>query len=70
MDRRKYLETRLGANRKERELKEAKYVDSFNKHAQYMGNGVYTWRGILSDDTRELFLMGVLRQENISFIEV
>jgi len=70
MERIKYLETRLGATRKEREAKEAKYQENFNKYARYMGNGVYSWFGILCDDTRELFLMGVLRKENISFIEV
>jgi len=51
MERIKYLETRLGATRKEREAKEAKYQENFNKYARYMGNGVYSWMGILSDDT-------------------
>jgi hypothetical protein len=65
----KYLEGRLGKTAKERKAIEDKYFDRFSKYATYKGNGVYEWRGILSTDTRELFLMGALRQENISFKE-
>lgn len=64
-----YLESRLGKTKAEREKIETKYREKFDKYAQYMGNGVYSWRGILSTDTRELFLMGVLRQEGITYKE-
>lgn len=63
----KYLEGRLGKTKKQREIIEAKYQSSFERFAQYLGDGVYTWRGIYSNDTRKLFLMGVLRQEGITF---
>jgi hypothetical protein len=49
---------------------EKKYTESFGKYAQYNGNGVYSWRGIVATDTRELFLMGVCRQEKIEFEEI
>lgn len=48
-----------------REELEEKYEDNFNKFARYMGNGVYTWKGIHAVDTRQLFLLGILAQENI-----
>jgi hypothetical protein len=32
-----------------------------------MGNGIYQWMGLFSTDTRELFLMGILALEGISF---
>jgi hypothetical protein len=44
-----------------------KYFDKFSKYATYSGNGVYQWYGILSTDTRELFLMGCLHCEKIPF---
>ena len=47
-----------------------KYFPSFSKYAQYMGNGVYSYRGILSTDTRELFLMHCLRELGINYEEV
>jgi len=68
-DRIKYLESRLGKTKAEREKLEKKYQSNFEKYARYMGNGVYTWKGIYTNDTRELFLMGVLRQEGITFKE-
>lgn len=47
-----------------------KYYDNFSKYAQYMGNGVYSYRGILSTDTRELFLLTSLRQLGITYKEI
>ena len=49
---------------------EKKHFDNFSKYAQYHGNGVYSWRGIVATDTRELFLMGICRIENIEFEEI
>jgi hypothetical protein len=63
-DRIAYLEKRLGENRV---ALEKKHENNFAKYSRYLGNGVYEWRGINATDTRELFLMGVLRIENISF---
>lgn len=48
---------------------ETKYWSNFKKYATFMGNGVYQWKGILANDTRTLFLMGVLRSERIDFKE-
>lgn len=48
---------------------EKKYRPNFEKHAQYMGNGVYGWKGLLASNPRELYLLGVLRSENIKFEE-
>lgn len=62
----KYLESKLPTGLDY----EGKYYDNFAKYARYMGNGVYTWRGIHATDTRELFLMGVLRMEKVEFKEV
>ena len=47
-----------------------KYFPSFSKYAQYMGNGVYSYRGIVSTDTRELFLMYCLREMKINYEEI
>ena len=44
-----------------------KYGKNFDKYARYMGNGVYSWKGLMATDTRELFLIGVLRSEGIEF---
>ena len=48
---------------------ENKYFPKFEKQAAYLGNGVYSIpaTNIYSTDTRELFLMFVAAQENISF---
>lgn len=46
-----------------------KFYDKFSKYAQYMGNGVYSYRGIHSTDTRELFIMTSLRQLDIKYKE-
>ena len=46
-----------------------KYGKNFDKYARYMGNGVYSWKGLMTADTRELFLIGVLRSEGITFKE-
>lgn len=46
---------------------EAKYHDTFDKRAGYLGNGVYTINGNYSHDTRELFLMFVAQQEQVPF---
>lgn len=48
---------------------EKKYGENFNKYARYMGNGVYSWKGLVATDTRELFLIGILRSEGIKFKE-
>lgn len=47
-----------------------KYSDSFSKYAVYLGNGVYSWRGIVSTDTQELYMLVVLRCEGIDFEEI
>jgi hypothetical protein len=44
-----------------------KYFDKFSKYARYLGNGVYTIDGIVSTNTRELFLMYCLFREKIQF---
>jgi hypothetical protein len=44
-----------------------KYGKNFDKYARYMGNGVYSWKGLMATDTRELFLIGVLRSETVKF---
>lgn len=44
-----------------------KYFAQFTQEAVYLGNGVYTWDGIYSNDTAELFTMGVLRREGVPF---
>jgi len=46
---------------------DSKYGDNFNKYARYMGNGVYSWKGIHATDTRILFLTGVLISEKVHF---
>lgn len=38
---------------------EKKHWNSFEKQSRYVGNGIYSWRNILSTDTRELFLLGI-----------
>lgn len=62
----KYLESRFPKGEARQEL-EAKYQKQFKKYAFYMGNGIYQWMGLFSTDTRELFLMGILALEGISF---
>jgi hypothetical protein len=47
-----------------------RFFRNFSKYAQYMGNGVYSYRGILSNDTRELFLMTSLLQLKIPYKQV
>ena len=61
----KYLESLLP-----KDLNTDKYYENFTKYACYMGNGVYSWRGLQSTNTRDLFLMGVLKQEKISYKEI
>ena len=46
---------------------EPKYRKEFEKFARYLGNGIYSWMGIYSNDTRELWLMGVLAREGIEY---
>lgn len=58
-----YLESKLP---KELDY-DKKYGENFNKYSRYMGNGVYTWKGVLATDTRELFLLGVLKSEGVDF---
>ena len=65
MNRTEYLESKLPKGLDV----EKKYGDTFNKYARYMGNGVYSWGGDVATDTRELFLIGILRRENIKFKE-
>jgi hypothetical protein len=62
----KYLESLVPKNIDINE----KYYDNFSKYAQYMGNGVYSYRGILSTNTRELFLLTSLRQLGITYKEI
>jgi len=47
-----------------------RFYDNFSKYAQYMGNGVYSYRGILSTDIRELFLMTSLLQLEIPYKQI
>lgn len=47
-----------------------RFYDNFSKYAQYMGNGVYSYKGILSTDTRELFLMTSLLQLEIPYEQI
>ena len=49
---------------------ETKYRSNFEKYASYLGHGVYQWRGATATDTRELFLLVVLRAENVKFKEI
>ena len=44
---------------------DSKYEANFNKYARYMGNGVYSWKGIYATDIRILFLTGILMSEKI-----
>lgn len=44
-----------------------KYWSDFEKNLRYMDNGAYSWKGVLSDNVRELFLVGVLLSEKIDF---
>lgn len=63
MERIKYLESKIP-----KELdSNAKYGKNFGKYARYMGNGVYSWKGLISTDTREMFLLGVLISEGVEF---
>ena len=48
---------------------EGEYRNNFNNYARYMGNGVYSWKGIYSTDTQELYLLGVLHSEGIKVVE-
>jgi hypothetical protein len=63
MNRIEYLESLLP---KDNDV-EKKHWRSFEKYSQYLGNGVYEWRGINATDTRELFLMGCLHIEKIKY---
>jgi hypothetical protein len=65
-DRIKYLESLIPEGLDINE----KYFNKFSKYATYMNNGVYQWCGILSTDTRELFLMGCLHNEKIPFEQI
>jgi hypothetical protein len=47
-----------------------RFYDNFSKYAQYMGNGVYSYKGIFSTDTQELFLMASLLQLKISYKQI
>lgn len=49
------------------QILEEKYRKRFEKNARYIGHGVYDWQGLTSTDTAELFLIGVLTFEGISF---
>lgn len=46
------------------------FYDNFAKFASYMGNGIYSYRGLYSTHTRELFLMYCLRELGINYEEV
>ena len=46
---------------------EEKHEKNFEKYARYMGNGVYSWKGINAVDTRQLFLLGILAHERIYY---
>jgi len=65
MKRIKYLESKLPKDLDPND----KYGKNFDKYARYMGNGVYSWKGLMATDTRELFLLGVLRSEGVEFKE-
>jgi hypothetical protein len=51
-----YLESLLPVNE---EKLEKKYWSLFERQAMYLGNGIYKWCNVFSNDTRELWLMGV-----------
>lgn len=61
-----YLESLLPEGKAGKNLQK-KYEKNFQAAAVYLGNGTYGWKGLYSTDTRELFLMGVLSSENISY---
>jgi len=69
MNRIEYLESKFKSKRQLKSL-EKKHFPDFEKHAGYMGNGVYIWKDILATDTRELFLMGLLYITGIKFKKV
>lgn len=67
-DRIQYLQSRIPKER-EKDI-EDKYRKQFERGAQYMGNGVYNWMGISATSPAEVYLLGVLRSENIEFDEI
>lgn len=60
----KYLESLLPIPEEELSIK---HFEKFEQYATYTGNGTYQWEGIRSSDTRELWLMGVLRIEGVKY---
>lgn len=58
-----YLESLL-PNREAVEKEEWK---NFKSGAKFFGAGIYIWRGAMSANTRELFLMGCLIGQEIKF---
>ena len=55
---------------KQWEVIDKKYRAKFEKQATYRGNGVYEWGGNFSQDTRELYLMGVLGAEGVKYDKI
>jgi hypothetical protein len=49
------------------EYYEKKYRKAFEKQARFMGNGVYQWAGIYSNDTQLLWLRGICGIEGIQY---
>ena len=66
IERVKYLESLLP---KSFEELDKKYFENFSKYGSYMGNGVYSWKDLYAADTRELYLMGILKCEGIQYDE-
>ena len=65
-ERLKYLEKKYKALEKKVDI-ETKYRKSFEKYANYQGNGVYQWSGVFARDTRVLFIKVVLLMEKVKF---
>lgn len=59
-----YLESLLP---NKEEVLEKKHWNKFERQAMYLGNGIYKWCGVMANDTRELWLMGILIIEGIEF---
>lgn len=46
---------------------EKKHLPSFTDQACYKGNGIYSIANLFSTDTRELFLMFIAQQEQVTY---
>ena len=46
---------------------ETKYWDDFTKRAHFVSNDTYRWRTVEASDLYELWLVGVLKEEGVSY---